>query len=503
MCEFKGADVRVQGVLGWSLVGALSTSAATWLWLPVDTQARGAEPPGVVARLAPTSPAFAVAHGALKLEARLAQAVMLAGQSTETQLLIEVSAPESSQATSAPLNVALVVDRSGSMKGARLAQALEAGRRLIAKLRDGDRVSVVSYAVTADVVLPLTLVDRESRERALRALDQITTSGDTCISCGLDKALELLKQRGFGVPHVLLLSDGEANRGLTRLQDLRDLGLRAKREGVSISSIGVDVDYDERVLSELASASDGRHHFVRDASELQAAFDKEFAELISASALDTQLVLELPPGVSVKQAYDRSVEQVGRRVTVPLGTMTQGDRKTLLLELSIEGGEPQSEARFAVGLTGTIPQGKQRSPLEQRVEVGLSFTDQPSEQSQPDALVEERLQRVRTLGALRGASSAFKQGDLRSAEAKLDDALSAVQAQASAAPDDAAAQARLSKQAADIKQTKAGFRKARGASCACAPSDIACALSCGSTKPKPVEKAAAKRAEELANPYSR
>jgi len=302
---------------------------------------------------------------------------------------------------------------------------------------------------------------------------------------------------------VLLLSDGEANRGLTGLQDLRGLGVRAKREGVSISSIGVDVDYDERVLSELASASDGRHHFVRDASELPAAFAREFAELISASALDTQLVLELPPGVSVKQAYDRTIEQSGRRVTVPLGTLAQGDRKTLLLELNVEGGEAQSEAQFGIRLTGTVPDGKQRTPLEQRLELGVTFTDQESEQSPPDALVEERLQRVRTLVALRGASSAFKQGDLRSAEAKLDDALSAVQAQASAAPGDDAAQERLKKQASDIKQTKAGFRRARGVACACAPGDLMCAMSCGSTKPKPVEKAAAKRAEELANPYSR
>lgn len=483
-------------------MGALATSAATWLWLPVDTQARAAEQPGV-AVASPTLPAFAEVNGALKLEARLARGVMLSGQSAETQLLIEVSAPEDSKGSSAPLNVALVVDRSGSMKGSRLAQAIEAGRGLIAQLRDGDRVSIVSYAVTADVVLPLTLVDSESRGRASRALGEIKTSGDTCISCGLDKALELLKQRGFGVPHVLLLSDGEANRGLTGLQDLRGLGVRAKREGVSISSIGVDVDYDERVLSELASASDGRHHFVRDAGELPAAFAKEFAELISASALDTQLVLELPPGVSVKQAYDRTIEQSGRRVTVPLGTLAQGDRKTLLLELSVEGGEAQAEARFDVRLTGTVPDGKRRTPLEQRLALGVSFTDQESAQSQPDALVEERLQRVRTLGALRGASSAFKQGDLRAAEAKLDDALSAVEAQASAAPDDDAAQARLSKQASDIKQTKAGFRKARGVACGCAPSDLTCAMSCGSTKPKPVEKAAAKRLEEVANPYSR
>lgn len=181
MCESQGVVVRVQGVLGWSLVGALATSAATWLWLPVDTQARAAELQGVTEPqdiAAPTWPAFAESSGTLKLEARLAQGVMLAGQSAETHLLIEVSASDTAQVSSAPLNMALVVDRSGSMKGPRLAQAIEAGRRLIAKLRDGDRVSVVSYAVSAEVVLPLTLVNSESRERAVRALGQITTSGD-------------------------------------------------------------------------------------------------------------------------------------------------------------------------------------------------------------------------------------------------------------------------------------------------------------------------------------
>ncbi|MCA9645616.1 MAG: VWA domain-containing protein [Polyangiaceae bacterium] len=494
--------MRFAGLVGWSLVGAAATSVCTWLWAPVDATASAAEQAAQSdAFVAP--PEVVELKGPLQVQARFGQRVLPAGQSSSTQLLIEVS-PEDRPGvdTSLPLDVALVIDRSGSMKGKRITQALSAARRLVSELRDGDRLTVIAYDVSAEQILAPTRIDVDGRRRAETALASIQTHGDTCISCGLESALGLLKSSVGSVPHVLLLSDGEANRGLTKLDDLRQLGVRAKLDNVSISSIGVDVDYDERVLSELAAASDGRHHFVKDATELASVFQKEFAELVTARALESELVLNLPEGVRVTQVYDRAVQQQGQTLRVPLGTFTAGDKKTLLLDLALDGAEPGELSQIGIDLSAKIPQGKSRVPLKSHLDVGVKFTDQEAQLTSMDPIVNERMQRTHTLGALRQAGEAYKDGNLGEAEKKLDSALAAVASAAAAPNADPEAKSRLKKQEQDIKKTKTGLRNARARACACAPEDLMCAMNC-SAKPGSGEKAAAKRMEEVANPYSR
>ncbi|MGE0321889.1 MAG: VWA domain-containing protein [Polyangiaceae bacterium] len=495
--------MRLAGLAGWSLVGAAATSVCTWLWAPVDATASAAH------RVSPTQDAFVAPpevvelKGPLQVQARFGQRVLPAGQSSTTQLLIEVSPEDRPGAdTSLPLDVALVIDRSGSMKGTRISQALRAARRLVSELRDGDRLTVIAYDVSAEQLLAPTRIDADGRRLAEAALGSIQTRGDTCISCGLESALSLLKSSVGSVPHVLLLSDGEANRGLTKLEDLRQLGVRAKLDNVSISSIGVDVDYDERVLSELAAASDGRHHFVRDATELASVFQKEFSELVTARALESELVLNLPEGVRVTQVYDRAVQQQGKTLRVPLGTFTAGDKKTLLLDVALDGADSGQMSQIGIDLTAKIPQGKSRVPLSSHLDVGVKFTDQDAQVSAMDPIVNERLQRTHTLGALRQAGEAYKDGNLGEAEKKLDTALAAVASAAAAPNADPEAKSRLQKQAQDLKQTKTGLRNARAQSCGCAPGDLMCTMRC-SSKPGSGEKAAAKRMEEVANPYSR
>lgn len=494
--------MRLAGLAGWSLVGAAATSVCTWLWAPVSATATARDGAAHTDAFVPP-PEFVEIKGPLQVQARLGQRVLPAGQSSTTQLLVEVSPEDrAGDETSLPLDVALVIDRSGSMKGQRLSQALLAARRLVSELRDGDRLSVVAYDVTAEQLLAPTRIDTDGRRRAEAALSRIQPRGDTCISCGLESALSLLKSSVGSVPHVLLLSDGEANRGLTKLADLRQLGVRAKLDNVSISSIGVDVDYDERVLSELASASDGRHHFVREATELASVFQKEFAELVTARALESELVLKLPEGVKVTHVYDRAVQQQGQILRAPLGTFTAGDKKTLLVDLALDGAESGQLSEIGIDITAKIPRGKTRVPLSSHLDVGVRFTDQEAQLTAVDPIVNERLQRSHTLGALRQAGEAYKQGNLSEAEKKLDSALAAVASAASAPNAEPEAKHRWEKQASDLEQTKAGMRKARAASCGCSPGDLMCAMRCTSA-PKPAEKAAAKRMEEVANPYSR
>src|SRR5690606_17839869 len=146
-------------------------------------------------------------------------------------------------------------DRSGSMRGKRLDNAIEAARTMVRRLRDGDVVSVITYDTATQTLVPATTIDSTSRQEVVSRIGDITLGGDTCISCGIDEAMSALRGRDGMVKRVLLLSDGEATAGVRDVEGFRRLAARAREMDCAITSIGVDVDYNERIMSALALES--------------------------------------------------------------------------------------------------------------------------------------------------------------------------------------------------------------------------------------------------------
>lgn len=368
----------------------------------------------------------------LLLEGRLAQPKMLADQSNETYLFVDVHSeldptldPLGSSAAS-PINLAIVMDRSGSMAGQRERNAFDAAEGMIRRLREGDTVSVISYSDEARVMIPVTTVDAINRERIISDMRVATLelpTGHTCISCGIDLGRRTLEHRRPGIDRMLLLSDGEANRGTRDEQGIRVLARQARNEGVTISSIGVDVDYNEKLMSAIARESNGRHYFSETGSNLGEIFEQELQSLIRAVATDGQLIVELAPGVRVAEVFDRSYQQVDRRVIVPLGTFAAGEQKTLLLRLDVPAS-PLGERPIAnvsltysgVGRTGAANQ----DPGECFGELAAQLTRTPSEVSPLDAIVLARLTRAETSRTLTSANDLFNQGRGGEAQALLD-----------------------------------------------------------------------------------
>jgi Ca-activated chloride channel family protein len=274
----------------------------------------------------------------LMMQGRIGNSRMLADKDNETMLLVDVTADQAGTTTRAPLNLAIAVDRSGSMKGRRLDNALEAARGMVRRLRDGDVVSVVAYNTTAEVVVPPTSVDSFSRDRVSASLSSITANGDTCISCGLDEAMNELRQRSGMVDRVLLLSDGQATAGVRDIDGFRSIGARVRNMGASISSIGVDIGYNEQVMNALAVESNGRHYFVENAGDLPRVFDQELDTLEKSLAKDAEVTVDLAPGVEVERVFDRTFRRDGNKLVVPLGSFSAGEEKTLLVSLKIPRG---------------------------------------------------------------------------------------------------------------------------------------------------------------------
>ena len=354
----------------------------------------------------------------LMMEGRLGHATLAADQLNESYVFVDVRANEQLAAkTSPPLNLSIVVDRSGSMKGERLRKAVDAARGMIRRLRDGDTVSVVTYNTKTEVVVAPTRIDRASQDRVSAALDGIEAKGDTCISCGIEEGMAMLRRTSNGVSRMLLLSDGEATAGIRDVAGFRNVAARARAMGAPISSIGVDVDYNERVLSALAQDSNGEHYFVENPVELSRVFDKELNALVATVAKGAELSVQLAPGVALEKVFDRAFRQDGDRVVVSMGDFTQSEKKSLLLKLRIpkgaEGRRTVADVQLAFQDLAENRKGECSGTL------AAMLSNDSSQVSALDGLVAARLARSETAGAIFKANDLFRAGDLKGAEAAL------------------------------------------------------------------------------------
>jgi Ca-activated chloride channel homolog len=400
----------------------------------------------------------------LMLEGRLGHPTLDATRDSETFLMLNVrAAAEELVSTPAPVNLSIVLDRSRSMEGQRLENAIAAARGMIRRLRDGDTVSVVTYNTETEVVVPATVLDARSRDDLLFALRSIEAQGHTCVSCGIEMGLATMGTRP-GVSRMLLLSDGEANAGIRDVAGFQRLAEQARSRDVAISSIGVDVDYNERVMFAVAQASNGRHYFVENEAGLPRIFDEELDSLVRTVATRAEVELDLAPGVQVLEVMDRSFTRDGNRIFVPFGAFAQGDDKTLLVRLRVPRGDVGERAVAEVrmryeDLTRARPGDCQGSLVAQ-------LTDQASRVSPLDALVESRIARSETSAALQRANELFAEGDVAAAQRTIDSSRGRIRerrSEASNKADDASrpvVDADFERQLGALEQADQGFSAA-------------------------------------------
>ncbi len=423
--------MKVRSVSLLAAAGMMLTSLTVWSITP-----KGSTPkpePGPIATIAgPTQPGvdharFTVGK-TLMMEGRLGNARLAADQDNQTFVAVSVKAAADSVAsTSSPLELAIVIDRSGSMKGKRLENAVAAAQGMIRRLRDGNVVSVVAYNTTTETLVPSTTIDDSSRERSIAALSGLEARGDTCISCGIDAGMDMLQKRGGMVERMLLLSDGEATTGVKDVEGFRRIASTVRHLGAAISTIGVNVDYNERVMTALAQESNGAHYFVEDPSGLPRVFDQELSSLVHTVAKDANLTIAVAPGVEIDQVFDRTFRRDGDRVVVPMGSFAAGDTKTLLVRVHVPRGATGERAIADVKLD--YDDLDKSSPGSCEGSLAALLVKDPSQASPLDPLVQGRVERSETASTLREANQLFAAGDTEAARRKLSTRLDALRHQ--------------------------------------------------------------------------
>lgn len=270
------------------------------------------------------------------LDVALAHPTLLAGSRQTTYLKVGLKGnklPPSKRRP--PVNVALVLDKSGSMAGSKLAQAKDAAIRALDRLDSNDIVSVTVYDTTVRVVWPATkLTDRQA---VIQAIQSISADGNTALFAGVSKgAAEVRKfldrER---VNRVILLSDGLANEGPSHPQTLGELGASLMKEGISVTTLGLGLGYNEDLMFQLAYHSDGNHVFVEQATELAAVFNREFSDVLSVVAQEVTIKVRCAPGIRPVRLLGLGGDINGQEAIVRLNQLYSDQEIYALLEVEV------------------------------------------------------------------------------------------------------------------------------------------------------------------------
>jgi len=239
-----------------------------------------------------------------------------------------------------PLNLAVVLDRSGSMTGAKLEKTKQAAMQLVNRLGPNDIFSLVVFSDEARVLVAAQKV--EDKDALKEKIQGIEADGSTALYSGVKMGADQLQEffSSKRINRVILLSDGLANVGPSSPRELRRLGSQLAERSISVTTIGVGDDYNEDLMAGLAEASDANYYYVQDTEKLPEIFAKELGELLTVAARDVRIEIVCPDGVKPLGFIGRAEKFENQKATVSLSQFTTGKNRYLFLRCLVNGDQP-------------------------------------------------------------------------------------------------------------------------------------------------------------------
>ncbi len=391
------------------------------------------------------------AHGSFSLS----HGSVLAGAEQPVFAELDLRADAADRARErAPLSIAVVLDTSGSMSGEKIIQAKEAVIALIRDLRDDDEIAFVRYAGDSELVQPLARAGAV-RSSLIGRVQAIEASGGTSIAPALAQGLRALDDAGRGrVKRVVLASDGLDG---TRAQS-EAIARQSAGRGVTVSSMGIGLDFDESYMGSVAKAGHGNFAFVKDGAALTAFLQRELVETATTTIEAATARITLPVGVRFVRAIGADARPIegGREIELSLGSLFAGDERRVIVELAASIGAGDLRA-----FEGTVAWSNVGGDGSQARFAGVSLqgtTDVLAVNASRDGNVLAHA--TSALASIRQieAAQAYAQGDTGRAQAIIDRNVADLAAAATAAP--AAAATSLQNQAAEFEQTRKTFAAA-------------------------------------------
>ena len=259
------------------------------------------------------------------------KACLLLQVTTDSLLLMD------EEASKTPLNISLVLDRSDSMRGAKVENARSAARFVIDALENEDRISLIAYDSRVQVVSPSVQVGKKRHRKALQAkVDGIYCEGATNLSGGMltgFSQVDSLFERDC-VNRVLLLSDGLANKGIIDPFQLKDTVRQLNRtRGITLSTFGLGSDFDEDLMEGMADFGGGNYYFIQRESHLSETLLLELKRLQAVSGQEAMLTIVYPSRyMRLERSFAYEYVKVGEdTLHIPLNDFFAGETKTAML----------------------------------------------------------------------------------------------------------------------------------------------------------------------------
>ena len=284
----------------------------------------------------------------IKLSAALAKPTVLAGEKSLNYLKVKLTGFDLAKSTNRPpVNIAIVLDRSGSMTGEKIKQAKRAALAAIDRLRDDDIVSVVTYDTNVRVLVPATRAS--DRDSIRQAIESIQADGNTALFAGVSKGAAEVRKflDDKHVNRIILLSDGLANVGPSSPSELEQLGRSLLKEKISVSTLGLGSGYNEDLMTSLAASSSGNHVFIENADNLVAVFNNEFDDLLSVVASEFDIQITLASSMRPVRSLGNKADIQGQVIRIPLAQLYARQERYYILEVEVAAGENGQESQLA------------------------------------------------------------------------------------------------------------------------------------------------------------
>jgi Ca-activated chloride channel family protein len=336
------------------------------------------------------------------------------------EVLVTASPETDTMRKRLPLNLALVIDTSGSMRDEnKLTSVKQAAVALVNRLRPEDRLAIISYDTRAKVVLPSSPVRMDQEAR--RLIQSLRADGGTNLGAGLVEGYHQLREFAGArtINRVLLLSDGKANVGITSSAELSRMVLQEADAGISLSTFGVGLDFNEDLLAALSESGRGMYYFIDRPESMEAILAEEFNSVERLAAADIKVTVTLAPDLRIEQVFANTFEVSGNTVAVRFGDLAAEERRRMQIRFQPRQHEPGAVDNAAIVQVSYMNPGGGGSGTLSR-SIGLAYIKNPQAIAENlDKDIAERSAVFEANLARKEAALAYDQGEEKRADSIL------------------------------------------------------------------------------------
>ncbi len=285
--------------------------------------------------------------GALKLEGRLSHpTVHVAGSELYAEYTVSLD-EDLAAPTDQPISLALVMDRSGSMSGAKMEDAKRAAHELVDLLDERDELTFITFSDNVENTALLRMTD-DNKAVVHASINRVAASGSTFLSGGVEAGWRALRGAS-GARRMVVVSDGQPTAGLVDEPSLANLVGLVHNDAITVTTLGVGAEYDGMLMQHLSERGGGMYGYLRDGSVLQEVLRKEVAAARTSSVRNVELVLA-PTGFDIVEVPGRHTVKWGSGVVLHLADLRPGLPTRVLVRLQSRSAEPEAE----LGLGATL-----------------------------------------------------------------------------------------------------------------------------------------------------